>query len=120
PASVQSRTQEHRQDRKVATVVLFRCAAVVTGACPISPKKNKNSFSYARLIAWLEPAGEKPLRWWSEEAAPLLRLTTLSGPARLRGLAEFLARLLGNFTFLPLLGWSYTSLLFFAGCWRGR
>jgi hypothetical protein len=32
PASVQSRTHEPRQDRKVATVVLFRCAAAVTGA----------------------------------------------------------------------------------------
>jgi len=32
---VQSRTHEPRQDRKVATVVLFRCAAAVTGACPI-------------------------------------------------------------------------------------
>ena len=35
PASVQSRTHEPRQDRKVATVVRFRCAAAVTGACPV-------------------------------------------------------------------------------------
>jgi len=36
PASVQSRPHESRQDRKVATVVSFGCAAAVTGACPIS------------------------------------------------------------------------------------
>src|SRR5262245_31662162 len=35
PDSVQSRTREPRQDRKVATVAQFGCAAVVTGACPI-------------------------------------------------------------------------------------
>ena len=32
PASVQSRPHETRQDRKVATVVSFECAAAVTGA----------------------------------------------------------------------------------------
>ena len=32
PASVQSRPHESRQDRKVATVVSFGCAAAVTGA----------------------------------------------------------------------------------------
>jgi hypothetical protein len=35
PASVQSCTREPRQDRKVATVATFRCAADSTGACPI-------------------------------------------------------------------------------------
>ncbi len=54
PASVQSRTHEPRQDRKVATVVLFRCAAVVTGACPISTVIKRNSLFRvtATIMVW--------------------------------------------------------------------